>query len=226
MSSFFSSDNAVIGFLSRLGDLIILNILFLICSIPIFTIGASTTALYYTSMKSITLEEGYVARRFFKSFKQNFKQSTIIWLLSLLLGAFLILNLYIAIKCEIKVYIVIFTIISCLLVFIMTYIFQLQAKFDNPIKVTIRNAFLLSIKYFPWTLLLIVIFAAVCYLFYLSPIVDAVMLLIGFSLYAYGTSFIYNKLFAPYLPEERDIHDEEYRPEESEESEESEEPEE
>ncbi len=223
MSNFFSTDNAFLNFLNRVWDLIVLNILWLVCSIPIFTIGASTTALYYTAMKSIKLEDGYVARRFFKSFKQNFRQATIIWLLALLVGSVLGINLYLAVKFEIKVYRYVFVILLCLLAFILMYVFQLQSKFDNPIKITIRNAFFLSIKYFPWTLLLVLIFAVVCYALYISPLVDAIALIIGASLYAYGTSFIYNKLFAPYLPEERDIHDEAYRPEESEKSEEPEE---
>lgn len=209
MGSFFSADNPLIRFLNRVCDILVLHVLWLVCSLPVFTIGASTTALYYTAMKNIKLEDGYVARRFFKSFKQNFKQSTIMWLLSLLALTVFGLDLYLCIEYKMKPLIVVFTVILCVCVFTISYIFPLQSKFDNPIKVTIRNAFLLSIKYFPWTLLLLFIFAFTCYLIYYSLVFAFIMLCSGAGLYAYGTAFIYNKLFAPYLPEERDIHDEE-----------------
>mgnify|MGYP000763200386 FL=1 len=83
--------------LNKMADLIWLNILTLICCIPVITIGASLTALNYVTLKLVRDEEGYVTKAFFKSFKQNFKQATIIWLIlllviALLLGDFLILN--------------------------------------------------------------------------------------------------------------------------------------
>ena len=86
----FDLDNPVMRFLSRVADLLVLNLLFILCSIPIFTIGASITALYYCFFKMKDQEEGYLAKRFFKSFKENFKQATIMWLLLLIL--FLVLG--------------------------------------------------------------------------------------------------------------------------------------
>ena len=71
----------------------LLNILFLVCSLPIFTIGASFTAMYYVTLKLAENEEGYIARGFLKSFKQNFKQATIIWLILLFFGIVLVLDL-------------------------------------------------------------------------------------------------------------------------------------
>ena len=70
----FDLDNPVMRFLSRVADLLVLNLLFILCSIPIFTTGASITALYYCFFKMKDQEEGYLAKRFFKSFKENFKQ--------------------------------------------------------------------------------------------------------------------------------------------------------
>ena len=80
MSNFFNMDNGLFRALGKLADLMLLNILFLVCSLPIFTIGASFTAMYYVTLKLAENEEGYIARGFLKSFKQNFKQATIIWL--------------------------------------------------------------------------------------------------------------------------------------------------
>lgn len=78
----FNYDNVLIRMLNRLGDLIILSLTFVLFSLPIVTIGASITALYYTAMKSLALEDGYIFKFFVKSFKDNFKQSTILWLIS------------------------------------------------------------------------------------------------------------------------------------------------
>lgn len=74
--SFFNLDSPVMRFLTKVADLIILNILFLICCIPIVTIGAASTALYTVTMKSVRDEESYVIRSYFKAFKDNFKIGT------------------------------------------------------------------------------------------------------------------------------------------------------
>ena len=95
MSNFFNMDNGLFRALGKLADLMLLNILFLVCSLPIFTIGASFTAMYYVTLKLAENEEGYIARGFWKSFKQNFKQATIIWLILLFFGIVLVLDLLI-----------------------------------------------------------------------------------------------------------------------------------
>ena len=83
LQGIFNYDNPVWRFIGKLGDLMILNILWVICSIPIFTMGASTTAVYYVTMKLVRGDDGYTLRNYFKSFKENFKQATVIWLLML-----------------------------------------------------------------------------------------------------------------------------------------------
>ena len=84
MDSFFNPEGSVMRALSRVADLAILNVLWLVCSIPVVTMGASTTAFYSISMKMVRDEESYIIRGFFKAFKENFKQSLIVWLIFLL----------------------------------------------------------------------------------------------------------------------------------------------
>ena len=79
MNSFFNYEGPFFNVLNRLSDLVILNVLWFICCLPIVTIGASTTALYYVTIKIVNDEDAYVAKNFFKSFRQNFLQSTVIW---------------------------------------------------------------------------------------------------------------------------------------------------
>ena len=66
----------------------LLNILMLICCIPIFTIGASVTAMYYVAFKMVKNEEGYITKSFFKAFRENFRQATPVWLVMLALLVF------------------------------------------------------------------------------------------------------------------------------------------
>lgn len=79
----FNWDNIVFQMLGKLVDCVWVSILWVICCIPVFTIGASTTALYYTVHKSIRGDRGYTTRTFFGAFRDNFKAATLpylIWL--------------------------------------------------------------------------------------------------------------------------------------------------
>ena len=87
-------DNPIMRGMGRLADFIILNLLWVVCSIPIITIGASTTALYTVMLKLVKNEEGYIAKGFLKAFKENFKQATVIWLILLVAGLLIGFDLY------------------------------------------------------------------------------------------------------------------------------------
>ena len=99
MGNIFNSDSGFSKFMNRIADLFILNILWIFCSIPIITIGATTTALYSVNLKFIDNEEGNLIKTFFKSFKENFKRSTIIWLSILAVSIILGVNLVFWLKC-------------------------------------------------------------------------------------------------------------------------------
>ena len=71
---FFDLDSPLMQVLNKVADLLWLNILTLICCIPIVTAGASLTAMNYMALKIVRNEECYITKGFFKSFKQNFKQ--------------------------------------------------------------------------------------------------------------------------------------------------------
>lgn len=86
LQGIFNYDNPVWRFIGKLGDLIILNILWIVCSIPVFTAGASATAVYYVTLKLVRDEDDSTIRSFFRSFKSNFKQATAIWLILLAAG--------------------------------------------------------------------------------------------------------------------------------------------
>lgn len=216
MDKIFSTDNPLFTFLGRICDIFLLHLLWIITSIPIITIGASTTALYYTAMKSVKLEEGYIAKRFFKSFKENFKQATIIWLILLVVGAVFAFDLYFAIANSKKLLTLIFTVMTCVYLFIFFYAFPILARFSNTIKATLKNALLLAVKNMPWTILIFAITFLFIYSQTLSAIFVFYMLFMGVGTYAYITAFIYNRIFEPYLPKERAIEDDRFLSEEKE----------
>ncbi len=206
MRNFFNLEGGFFGFMDKIANLVWLNILFLVCCIPIFTIGAATTSLFYVTLKMVRNEESYITKSFFKAFKQNFRQATGIWLLAMLVGVIFFADLRILTATgENTIYKVILVAIYVMLVVFaltMTYVFPLLAKFDNTIKNTIKNSFLISIRHFPKTLLLIFCtvfpFVLSYFIIYVSPI----LLIIGSSGIAYITSTIYVKIFDRYISEE------------------------
>ena len=88
-----NEDNVVHVFLNKLGDIVIANLLFILCSIPVITIGPALTALYHCMMRTVKGNNNGTTRTFFRAFKENFKQSLIVWLLILVAGIILVLNL-------------------------------------------------------------------------------------------------------------------------------------
>ena len=137
MSSFFSMDSPIMRFLSRVCDLIILNLLTIVCCIPIFTAGASITALFSVTLKMVKGEESYIVRGFFKGFKENFKQSTIIWLIIAVLGLFLFMDYRAAVLLPgnmKSIFQVLIGAIAVIYLMVFTYIFPYIARFRNDIK--------------------------------------------------------------------------------------------
>ncbi|MCI9297401.1 MAG: YesL family protein [Lachnospiraceae bacterium] len=177
-------DNPIMNAIGRIADFIILNVLWVICSIPIITIGASTTALYTVMLKIVKNEEGYIARDFFKAFRENFKQSTAIWLVFLLLGIILIVDYSALVLMPERVagiLRVLFLIMGVLLISGAVYAFALQARFVNTVKNTLKNAAILVFARLPFTVLIIV--------FTLVPVIATFLtvqtIVIGFSLWLF-----------------------------------------
>ena len=160
----FSLDNPVMRFLSRVADIMILNLLFIICSLPIITIGASLSALYYCLFKIKEEEEGYLVKKFFHSFKDNLKQATLMWLIMLALFLVLFLEFMMYRNVDGTIGTVVRSIVLIGLIFwylISTYAFALQAKFYNSIRNTFHNAVLLIFANGPRSIAIIGLTAAV-----------------------------------------------------------------
>ena len=93
MDKFFNSDNMVMRTLSKIFDIGWLTLIYLVFCIPIVTVGAATTSLYYVSAKVLRHNRSYVWREFWHSFKTNFLQSTIAWVVTAIIVVLLWLNM-------------------------------------------------------------------------------------------------------------------------------------
>lgn len=193
----------IFGFLGRL---IVLNWLWMICCIPVITAGASTTALFFCTMKMRKEGDCFAIKDFFKNFKRNFKQATLIWILILVFIGVLYVD-----KCFIpQIQGVLSIVFSYLLVavcipavMVVLYIFPTVAAFENTVKNFIISAFYFSVKNILFTLAMAII--TIVPMFFtlvdatLFPVYLFIWLLCGFSLTAYADSWFLWKIFKPYL---------------------------
>ena len=201
--------------MSRVADLIILNLLFLLCCIPIVTIGPAITAMYYVTMKMVRNEESYIARSFFKSFKENFKQGIAIWMMALVLILLEFMDFFIMKQLSGGIYTVVkygLLVIALLMAMILQYVFPLLAKFYNTVKNTIRNALLMSLRHLPYTILMLLINIAPIIAMLLNTMIFSygilAYFLLGFSTLAFANSFFLVKIFDKYIPQDEDAEEE------------------
>lgn len=210
MGKIFDMDSPFMRFLNRVGDLLILNILMIICCIPVITIGAAYTAMHYVLLKMIRGEEGYLIRGFFKSFIRNFKQATILWFIMLLIAAvyvgdILIFN-YSGIEFPKALMIAVVAVaVFCLM--IAAYIFPLLARFDNSIKNTIKNAMIFAFANLPKTLAMVIVYALPLIIGYFSTYSYIFIFMFGISLPAYAAAWIYSGIFKKFEPENQQASD-------------------
>lgn len=198
MRKFFSDSNPVIRGLTKLADLMWLNALFIITSLPVFTIGAAAAALYYESMWVVQGEESYITRDFFKAFKNNFKQATAVWMVSAFLLTLFGYTFYVLGKSDLSyahITMGILGIPMILISFMLLYVFPIMSKFENTLMNTVINALLISLAQFPKTILMLA-FSAVPILLVLSSWNWFPLLILGgFAIVAYVNGSFMNKIF-------------------------------
>lgn len=163
MERFFSTDSTLYRLATRFFYSAWLNILWFVCSIPIFTIGASTTALYYVMLKIARDEEGNVTRQFFRAFRENFKKSTVVWLILLAFGIVIGLDGYVLYHLYADG--VFWTLCAAVVIavtivyfIVLMNIFPLMARFENTVRATFVSAFLMGVRYLFCSILMAVVY--------------------------------------------------------------------
>lgn len=208
--SFFSLDSKFMQALSRVADLILLNLFFLVTCIPIFTIGAASSALYSVAFRLGTDREDGVFRRYFRAFRENFRQGTGLFLLLLLPVLLLLFAFFFYAAQDGTIHWLSYVCMMMLVVLVLIsgYVFPLQSQFQNIVKQTLKNALLMSIAYLPRSIAVAAINVLPWALFYYAtPFffqMSIVWILLYFSGAAYINAQILRKVFAPYLETKED----------------------
>ena len=185
-----------------------MSIYWLACSLPVVTIGAATSALYYASMKD-HLGEGTITRNFFRAFVRDFKQSLLLELIVVVVAGILVLDLYILPQMNIPLgglVQVVLTVVAVLGIAMLSYLFPLVARYENTMVQRFRNAVFMSLMNFHYTLLIVAINCAPLLLLVLLPdpflSMIPLLVLIWPGMCAMINSKFFLKIFKQYEPEQ------------------------
>lgn len=160
MRFLFDPESQFMQFLSRLCDLILLNIVYVLTCIPLFTIGAATAALYDTVFRMDTEQEGKLMATYFHGFRENFRQGTAVWLLLVLYGiaTWMNMNNFSDLGGSFGYGLfVLAMVIAVMGIFVHGYAFPLMSRFRYKTGTLLQNSLLLSVLYLPRTLAVCVI---------------------------------------------------------------------
>ena len=208
MESNFDVDNAVFRAIDTIGKIFILNLYWVICSLPIFTIGASTSALLYASMK-LHDKEGYVTSNFFSSFKENFKQATEIWLIYLVIGILLGFDFMmgnqakdtLGVLCEGAA-----MILAIPYFFITALCVWCPVKIRESVKDTIRYSFFMALRNMKCTIQMAILMILLVWANTTVLLVNFLTLVYGFGLMGYFFAAYYKKAFGKISESGKKIH--------------------
>ncbi len=197
----FAIDGKLAVFLNKLGNLMVLNLLTLLCSLPLFTAGAAMTALYACTQRLARKEEGDLIHSYFKAFRDNFRQATVLWLTGGSIILFLLFDIWLlrAVPGTFGlVYRCLLLVLVLLFLLELIYSFAVLARFDNTLKNTARNALLFCAGKIGPAFLMLVLTALPVILFTISYRFFPVVVLLGLSGPAYLASIYFVSLFQAY----------------------------
>ncbi len=208
MGGFFNLDGPFYKFGNIVADIIILGLIWIVFSLPLFTIGASTTAIFYVTTRRISNKDGYLTKDFFNSFKSNFIQSTVIWLFLIFVSILLFVNIKnINVMGSLKN--IFLPLQICFAVeFLITavYIFPTISRFQMKNLQVIKTAFFMANKHFVTSFICLSLGVIIIIGIWFFPPV----FLISMSLYAFIASYFIMRIFRKYRPElDKEILDEE-----------------
>ncbi len=160
--------------IEKVFDIAALSIIWLIFCLPIITIGASTAALYYTANKVIRQDRGYLSAEFFRAFKRNLKEGTVLFII--LAGISFILQLNIGILDSLTnglfglFFICVYIILGVLVFGAAIYVFPVLSRFDMSVGWYLKLAMYMTFRYLPVTLVLLAVLAAGAGILYCLPV--------------------------------------------------------
>ncbi len=194
----FEEGSPVQRFLNKMADLLILNIITLLMCLPIITAGAALTAMHYVLLKMVRGEEGYILKSFFRSFKREFRQATVLWILFVALAALMASNLVMVLQGSGRYPIWLpssIVVVAVLELMFMIYTFAMLSRFDDSIYHTLLNAVTLTFAELPRSLEMAVITIIPLIAFFRVSILLPVLILFGLSVPGYACAMIYDPVF-------------------------------
>lgn len=203
--NFFVIDSPVMRFLGRIGDIIILNLIFVVTALPVITVGTALSALYTVAMKLARGEDPSVLREYIRAFWRNRKPATICWLIMAAAGALIFLDFRLVGAFGGALYTVVRLLLAMIFgVWMLTflYLFPYIARFENTVFHSVKNALFLSAAHLPSTVMMLVISVGliVVTLFTSRTFVIGTIgwFFAGFAAVAYVQSFLLSRIFAKY----------------------------
>ena len=196
--NFFEEGSLFMRFLNKMTDLLILNIITMLMCIPVITAGATLTAMHYVLLKMVRGEEGYIIKSFFRSFKREFRQATVLWILYVALAALMVSNLVLILEGGGSYPIWLpssILVVAFLEIMFMIYTFAMLSRFDNTIYHTIVNAVTLTFAELPRSVEMAVITLVPLIAFFRVTVLLPFLLLFGLSVPGYACAMIYDPIF-------------------------------
>jgi len=203
MREFFKFDGPVFRIGNIVADIMLLGAMWFLFSLPLFTVGAATTALFYVTTRRISDREGSLIKEFVTSFKSNFKQATLMWLLWVLVAGVALVNIFILWyftfpQVMIYIFLPIFIVILAELFMVSIFLYPLIARFRLGFRQTVKYAVFMAARHFFNTL----VCTALCVLvWYVGIFVFPPIILVAMGVYGFVSSFFIIKVFKKYIPE-------------------------
>ena len=149
MKNLLNLDSPLMQMLTRIGDMILLNVLFLICSLPVFTLGASLAAMHKMLQEISYDVDSSTVKGFFRAFRANFKQATVVWLFVLLIFAslfcdYLLIITYFSGSQAVKWMLILLVVLAVLVISVISWIYPLMVRYDDKLRQLLNNAIILS----------------------------------------------------------------------------------
>lgn len=223
MGEFFSSEGLLIGFFQKIGMLIVLSVLFLLCSFPLVTMGAAASALYYAVAKSVRRGRGYPTKEFFRAFKRNLKNGTVLTVIFGGLAALILYNrevLWQASSGEREMLseimmggpdggaLTLYVVYDGMLIFLAmlaVYLFPVLSRFAMKLSDIVKLSFVMSLRFFYFTVLLTAGMGILIYLQWKLLPMPTILLLPGG--WTYLSSFLLEKVMKKFIADPRDGED-------------------
>ncbi len=202
MNKIFGENGILYRGINRIVDLIVLNVIFVLTCLPVITIGSACVSMYQLTIKMIKNEESYIVQSYVKGIKDNFKKSTIFWGCLLILLIVLSVDFFIVCSFAKPIRQILLTLlisVFLILMMVVSYVFPLMAKFENSLKNTLKNAFIISMSKIAHTVVIVGINVLPVIMFFcvekMRIYIINYYVILGFSLSAYINSYFLRDVF-------------------------------